>query len=60
MESSLSGLSDLIHKIKCKYRHNKKWETCGCCLDYTIAKDELILYKRLYCNQDYEKKLMES
>ena len=53
MASSLSNLVDnlaeKIHKIKRKYGHNKKHETCGikykdceCCLEYTNFKDDLI------------------
>ena len=53
MASSLSNLVDnlaeKIHKIKCKYGHNKKHETCGikykdceCYLEYTNFKDDLI------------------
>ena len=47
--------------IKCKYKHDdKKRETCGIKYkycdyfhEYTNFKDDLIEYKRLYCNKDY-------
>ena len=54
MASSLSNLannlSEGIHRIKCKFRHDdKKCETCGikykycdCFLEYTNFKDDLI------------------
>ena len=53
MASSLSNLSQGIHRIKCKYGQNdKKCETCGikykycdCFLEYTNFKDDLIEYK---------------
>ena len=54
------NLSEGIHKIKCKYRHNnKKCETCGTKYkyffgEYTNLKDELIEYKCLYCNKNYQ------
>ena len=71
MASSLSNLvnslSEWIHRIKCKYEHNdKKCETCGikykycdCFLEYKNLKDDLIEYKCLYCNQNYQHKFDE-
>ena len=59
MASSLSNLvnnlSEVIHRIKCKFGHNnKKYETCGikckhcnCYLEYTNFKDDLIEYNSL-------------
>ena len=72
MASSISNpvdnLAEGIHKIKCKYGHdNKKCETCGikykdcgCCLEYKNVKDNLILYKCLSCNRDYQKAFDET
>ena len=40
-----------IHKTKCK--------DCHCFLEYESIKDNLIKYKRLYCNKDYSNKLDE-
>ena len=66
MASSLSNLvinlSEGIHKIKCKYPHNdKKCETCrikykvcDCFLECTNVKDDLIEYKCLCCNKNYQ------
>ena len=68
MTSSLSNLnnniSEGIHKVKCKHRHDdKKCETCGIkykyCnffLEYTNFKDDLIEYKCLCCNKNYQHK----
>ena len=69
MASSLSNIVDSlaegIHKTYCKYGHgNKNCETClikdkdcECCLQYTNVKDDLILYKCLCCNRNYQKKV---
>ena len=60
------NLSEGIHRIKCKYRHDdKKFETCGikykycdCFLEYTNFKDDLIEYKCLCCDK-YQQKFDE-
>ena len=71
MASSLSNLvnnpSEGIHKIKCTYEHNdKKCETCrvrykycNCFLEYINFKDDLIEYKCLCCNKNYQQKIDE-
>ena len=53
--------------MKFKYEHNdKKCETCKikykychCSLEYTNFKDDLIEYKSLCCNKNYQQKLHE-
>ena len=67
----VNNLSEGIHKIKCKYGHDdKKCETCGikykycgCFLEYTNFKDDLVEYKCLLCNKNchrkFHKKLKE-
>ena len=71
MASSLStlanNLSEVIHKIKCKYGYNdKKCETCrikykycDCYLEYINFKDDLIEYKCVSCNKSYQQKFDE-
>ena len=71
MASSLSNLvnnlSKVIHRTKCKYRHNDKrcgtygitYKWCNCPLEYTNFKDDLIEYKRLGCDKHYQQKLDE-
>ena len=71
MASSLSNLannlSEGIHKIKCKYKHNdKKCETCGityevcdCFLQYVYFEDDLIEYKFLCCTKNYQQNFDE-
>ena len=71
MASSLSNLvndfSEGIHRIKCKYREDdKKYDTCrikysycNCFLEYTNFKDDLIEYKYLCCNKNYQPKFYE-
>ena len=71
MASSLSNLvnnlSEGIHRIKCKYGDDdKKRETCGikykhceCFLEYTNFKDDLIEFKCLSCNKNYQRKFDE-
>ena len=68
MASSLSNLvynfSEGIHRIKCKFGHdNKKYETygikckyCDCFLEY---KNDLIEYKCLCCNKNYQNNFPE-
>ena len=48
-------------------RDDKKWETCGikckdceCCLEYTSVKDNLIEYKCLCWNKNYQKNFDEN
>ena len=68
LSNRVDHIAEGINIIKCKYRHdNKKWKTCGikykdckCCLDYTNVKNDLILYKCLYCNRNYQKKCDEN
>ena len=62
----VKNLSEGIHKIKCKYRHDdKKRKTCGItyelcdCLEYTNFKDDIIKYKCLCCNKNYQQKFCE-
>ena len=33
---------------------------CECCLEYTNPKDDLILYKSLCCNKNYQKEVFEN
>ena len=68
MASSISNLVNNlfegIHSIKCKFAHDaKKCETgrikykyCDCFLEYTNFKDDLIKYKCLCCNKNYQHK----
>ena len=71
LANSLSNLvnnpTEGIRKIKLKYGNDhKKCETCGikykdreCCLEYTKIKDDLIEYKYLFCNKNYQKMFEE-
>ena len=73
MVSSLSNLvnylSEGIHRVKCKYEHNKKNLKLVqlnvklillCFLQYTnFNKDDLIEYKCSCCNKNYQHKLDE-
>ena len=64
LSNLVSNLGDIIHKIKCKCRpDNKKCKTCGskyknfeCYLKCRNIKDDLIVWKCLYCNGDHQKK----
>ena len=72
MVSSLSNivnnLSEGNHGIKCIRGHDdKKYDTfrikykyCDCFLEYTILKDDLIEYKYLCCNKNYQHKFDEN
>ena len=71
MTSSLSNLVnnlyEIIHRVKFKFGHDdKKCETCGikykycdCFLEYANFKDDLIEYKCLCCNKNYQYKFDE-
>ena len=71
MASSLSdlvnNLSEGINRIKCKFgRDDKKCETCrikymfcDCFRQYRNFKDDLIEYKCLCCNKNYQHKFDE-
>ena len=60
----VNNISEVIHKIKCKYGHDdKKYETCGgkckycdCFPEYTNFKDDLREYKRLCSDKNYQYK----
>ena len=63
----VNNLSEVIHRIKCKFEHdNKKSDTCrikyrysDCFLEYTNFKDDSIEYKCLSCNKNYQHKFNE-
>ena len=71
MASSLSNLvnnlSKGIHRIKCKFEQNYKtcetwgirYKYCNCFPEYTNFKGDIIEYKCLCCNKNYEHKCNE-
>ena len=67
LSNLVNNLSERIHKIKCKYGHNdKKCETSGvkykysdCSLEYINFQDDLIEYKFLCCNNNYQENFDE-
>ena len=56
------------HKIKCKHGYENKcckmcgikYKDCKSSLEYTDVKDDLMLYKCLFCNRSYPKKFDEN
>ena len=64
LSNLVSNLSEGIHRIKCKFRHNdRKCETsgikckyCDCFLEYTNFEDDLIESKYFCCNKNYQHK----
>ena len=62
LSNLINNISEGIHRIKCKYGHNdNKCETCGikykycdCFLQYTTFKEDLIEYKCLCYNKNYQ------
>ena len=58
----VNDLSKGIHRIKRKFEHDDKkcytsgikYKYCNCFLDYTNFKDDLIEYKCLCCNKNYQ------
>ena len=67
LSSRLNDLTEGIHEIKSKYKHNdQKCKTFGikykdwdCFLEYTNIKGDLIEYKCLCCNNNYENSFMK-
>ena len=67
LSNLVNNLSERIHGIKCKYKHDdKKCETsgiqynyCHCFLEYINFKDDLIECKYLCCNKNYQHKFDE-
>ena len=71
MASSLSNLvnnlSEGLHRIKCKLEHDDKichtcgikYKYCHCFLEYKNFKDDLIEYKYLCCDKNYQQKFDE-
>ena len=63
----VNNLSERIHKMKCKFGHDDKncetcgiiYEVCDCFLEYKNFKDDLIEYKCLCCNKNYQQKFDE-
>ena len=72
ISSSLSGLvnnlAEGVHKIKCKNEHdNEKYEKCGikykdydCFFEDANFKNDLMEYKYLCCNKNYQEKFDEN
>ena len=67
LSNLVNNLSEGISKIKYKYRNgDKKCEICrimckycACFLVYTNFKDDLMEYKCLCCNKNYQQKFHE-
>ena len=67
LSNSANNFSEGIHRIKCKFGHDaSKCETFGIkykyynfFLEYINFKDELIEYKCLCCNKNYQHKFNE-
>ena len=67
LSNLVNNLSEGIHKIKCKFGHDdKKCETCrikykycDSFLEYINFKDDLIKYKCLFCNNNYQQNFDE-
>ena len=61
----VNNLAEGIHKIKCKYQHDKencktfgiKYKDCEYCLEYRNVKDDLIEFKCLFCHKNYPKNM---
>ena len=68
MNYLVNNLVEGIHKIKCIYRHDDKkckicgikYKFCNCFLQYRNIKDNLIKYKCLCCNKNYQKNFEEN
>ena len=67
LSNLVNNLSNEIHRIKCKFRHNDKkceacrikYKYCDCFAEYTNFKENLIEYKFLVCIKNRETKFDE-
>ena len=67
LSNLLNNLSEGIHRVKLKFGHDdRKCEACGikykychCFLEYMNFKDDLVEYKCLCCNKNYQQKFDE-
>ena len=61
LSNLVNNLSEGTHRIKCKFGHDdKKCQACGIkFLEYTNFKDDLIEYKYVYYNKNYQHKFDE-
>ena len=63
LSNLVDNLADRIHKIKYGHDNKKcemceiKYKDCGCYLQYTNIKVDLIEYTCLCCNKNYQKKI---
>ena len=67
LSNFVNSLAEGIHKIKCKYRQNKKYETygiryrdCDCFLECSKFKDNLREYNCLCCKKIIRNSLMKT
>ena len=64
LSNLVNNISGRINKIECKYKDDdRKCETCGikynycnCLLEYTSFQDNLIEYKCLCCNKNFQQR----
>ena len=55
LSNTAEQLSEEIHKSKCKYRHdNNKYKDCKCYLGCTNSEDDLLMFKCLNCDKNYQ------
>ena len=62
-----NNLSEVIYKIKCKNGHDNQncetcaitYEVCDCFFENTNFKDDIIEFKYLCCNKNFQQKFYE-
>ena len=67
LSNLVNNLSEQLHRIKCKLGHDDKkcemceikYKCCDCFLEYTNFEDDLIVYKCLCYNKNYQHKFHE-
>ena len=68
LSDHVDNLAEEIHKIKCKHGHDYKQcevcrikcKDCAYCREQTNSRDDLVEYKCLCCNKNYQKKFDEN
>ena len=68
LSNPVDNFAERIDKIKCRDEYDKtkcgvfwiKWKDCVYCLEYIKVKNDLIVYRYLCYNENYQKIFMKT